>query len=76
MTTIELRLFANLAPLTPPNAMAYPIDSGISVGELLARVGVDAEEARLIFINGVRADLNSCLYGKERVGVFPPVGGG
>ncbi|MCU0237783.1 MAG: hypothetical protein MUC72_12010 [Acidobacteria bacterium] len=34
------------------------------------------EKAKLIFIDGTKADLLSRLNGGERVGVFPPVGGG
>jgi molybdopterin converting factor small subunit len=34
------------------------------------------EKAKLIFINGVKAELTSTLEGGERVGIFPPVGGG
>ena len=76
MTTIELRLFASLAACMPPNAQEYPIESGIRVADLLNQVGVSPSDAKMIFINGKRADHNSNLYGKERVGIFPPVGGG
>lgn len=76
MTTIELKLFASLTAHTPPDAETFPIKSGMRVADLLEQIGVPLSEARLIFINGVRADANSCLYGKERVGIFPPVGGG
>ena len=76
MASIELRLFATLASHTPPDALEYPIESGMRVGDLLEQVGVPLSEAKLIFINGARADADSCLYGKERVGIFPPVGGG
>lgn len=76
MTTIELRLFASLAAGMPADAEKYPIKSGIRVAELLDQIGVPRSEAKMIFINGRRGDHNSCLYGSERVGVFPPVGGG
>ena len=76
MTTIELRLFASLVACMPANAQEYPIQSGIRVADLLDQIGVPHAEAKMIFINGRRGDHNSFLYGKERVGVFPPVGGG
>lgn len=76
MTTIELRLFASLAACMPANAQQYPIKSGIRVADLLDQIGVPHSEAKMIFIDGRRGDPNSCLYGSERVGVFPPVGGG
>ncbi|MGD8660600.1 MAG: hypothetical protein PVH37_11740 [Desulfobacterales bacterium] len=43
---------------------------------LLEELNVPQEKARLIFIDGVKADLSSTLEGGERVGIFPPVGGG
>jgi hypothetical protein len=76
MPTVELRLFATLAALTPANSLAYPIESGMRVRELLVKIGVPVGEAKLIFVNGVRAELESRLFGNERVGIFPPVGGG
>jgi molybdopterin converting factor small subunit len=34
------------------------------------------DQAKLIFINGKKENLESRLYGGERVAIFPPVGGG
>jgi molybdopterin converting factor small subunit len=76
MAAIELRLFASLAVKTPPNALEYDIEPGLSVDGLLKELKVSPEEARLVFINGVRCNLNTLLTGGERVGIFPPVGGG
>jgi len=73
---IQIKLFAGLETFNPPSAGQYEITVGISVGELLARLDIPAEKARLIFINGVKADLDTRLQGGERVGIFPPVGGG
>lgn len=75
-TTIDLRLFATLAAHMPPDAGQYPIESGTTVARLLERLGVPANEVKLIFIDGTRRDLHSPLQGGERVGLFPPVGGG
>jgi len=76
LTTIDLRFFATLAPYTPPDASRYPIASGTTVGQLLDRLQVRYADAKLIFINGIKGDLDSTLQGGERVGIFPPVGGG
>ena len=75
-TTIDLRLFATLGIHTPENASQFPIKGGITVGQLIEQLPLAAEDAKLIFINGVRADLSHQLFGGERVGIFPPVGGG
>jgi molybdopterin converting factor small subunit len=73
---IDLRLFATLAAHMPPEADHYPIECGITVGHLLERLRVPATDVKLVFINGTRGGLHSSLRGGERVGVFPPVGGG
>lgn len=74
--TIDLRLFATLGIHTPENASQFPIPGGITLGQLIDQLPLAAEDAKLIFVNGVRADLNHQLFGGERVGIFPPVGGG
>ena len=73
---IQLKLFATLREFTPPAADNYSIDQGMSIVELLDQIKLPREKAKLIFINGVKAELNSTLEGGERVGIFPPVGGG
>ena len=76
MASIELRLFASLSPRTPPDAMQYDIGMGLSIAQLLEKLGVAHAEAKLIFVDSARADVTTKLLGGERVGIFPPVGGG
>jgi molybdopterin synthase sulfur carrier subunit len=76
MAFIELRLFATLAAQLPDNALHYPIEAGTTIDQLIKLLGVAAPDARLVFINGVRSTLEDQLFGGERVGIFPPVGGG
>jgi molybdopterin converting factor small subunit len=73
---IQLKLFATLQEFTPPEADNYVIEPGISIRDLLEQIEMPREKAKLIFINGVKAELTSTLEGGERVGIFPPVGGG
>ena len=61
---------------TPPSANSYSIEPGISIRNLLEQLGIPEEKAKLIFVDGVKSDLTSTLDGGERVGIFPPVGGG
>ena len=75
-TNVCLQLFAALKHLTPPSADQYPITPGTTVKDLLERIGVPPDQAKLIFINGVKETLTSRLTGGERIGIFPPVGGG
>jgi len=73
---IQIKLFATLQPFTPPAGEKYRIDPGISIRSLLEQLNLPEEKAKLIFIDGIKANLSSTLNGGERVGIFPPVGGG
>ena len=73
---IQIKLFASLQEFTPQSSDEYPIKAGISINSLLEQLNIPPEKAKLIFVNGVKADLTESLKGGERVGIFPPVGGG
>ncbi len=73
---IQIKLFASLQPFMPPSGEKYRINPGISVHNLLEQLNIPQEKAKLIFIDGIKANLSSTLDGGERVGIFPPVGGG
>ena len=75
-TTIDLRLYATLAKQMPENAARYPISEGTTVADLVEALSITVSDAKLIFINGKKAALETALNGGERVGIFPPVGGG
>ena len=74
--TIDLKLFATLAAHSPPDASHYPITTGMTVAHLIELLQIPPVSAKLIFVNGIRVDLETRLTGGERVGIFPPVGGG
>jgi molybdopterin converting factor small subunit len=73
---ITLKLFADLGKFLPDSADNYPVTPGISVRSLIAGLKIPEEKAKLIFIDGVKGELDSIIQGGERIGVFPPVGGG
>jgi len=73
---IQIKLFASLQEFTPPSPDNYAIAKHITVHGLLEKLNIPPEKAKLIFIDGVKAELNATLKGGERVGIFPPVGGG
>lgn len=75
-TFISIKLFATLNGYTPDASDNYPVRSGTTIRDLMERLGVPETEIRLIFIDGVKGNLSSVLRGGERVGIFPPVGGG
>ena len=73
---IDLRCFATLAPLMPANAGAFPIAPGETALELVRRLDIPLEEIKLVFVNGAAASLDTVPADGDRVGIFPPVGGG
>ena len=75
-TKIQLKLFANLQAFTPPAADHFSIKAGITVGELLAQLDIPEDQIKLVFVDGVKSERTTILRGGERVGIFPPVGGG
>lgn len=76
MIEIELRLFATLTKYLPPEPEAFRVSSDTTVETLLIELGIPLEETKLIFINGKKQELDHGLSQGDRVGIFPPVGGG
>jgi molybdopterin converting factor small subunit len=75
-TRIQLKLYATLRAFTPAAGEEYPIRAGLSVRELLRELALPESQAKLVFIDGIQSGLDGTLWGGERVGIFPPVGGG
>lgn len=73
---ITLKCFASLSRFTPPDADAYPIAEGDTAASVVARLGIPLDELKLIFVNGVHAQLSAPLVNGDRLGLFPAVGGG
>jgi len=74
--TISLKLFATLAKRMPEDSSRYPILPGTTVADIVHKLSITEDEAKLIFVNNKRAGLTSVLSDGDRVGIFPPVGGG
>ncbi len=76
-TRIQLRLYATLQKRLPDgDTDRFEIDAGMTVRQLLAALDIPESDAKLVFVNGKKASVATVLNGGERVGVFPPVGGG
>jgi len=73
---IQIKLFATLKRFLPAEADHYPIGPATSVAGLQKALGIGTGQVKLIFINGVRAEPGQVLNDGDRVGMFPPVGGG
>jgi len=75
-TYIQLKLYATLQMFMPSSGERFPIERGMTIDDLLHLLNLPEEKAKLVFVNGRQADLTTALHGGERVGIFPPVGGG
>ena len=73
---IELNFFATLKRYTPKRHDCFPVQQGITLNQLFKYLNIPIEEVNLIFIDGNLGNLDSTLKGKEKVSVFPPLGGG
>jgi len=73
---IELHFFATLERYTPQRHDSFPVQKGITLNQLFEYLNIPIEEVNLIFIDGNLGNLDSTLKGKEKVSVFPPLGGG
>ncbi len=73
---IQIKLFATLNRLLPENAAHYPVAPGTRVADIIEKLRIPQKEAKLIFINSKKADPETVLQNGDRLGIFPPVGGG
>lgn len=73
---IQIKLFATFLDKLPADADRFPVEAGTTVSDLVDVLNIEREDAKLIFINGRKGTLNAILSEGDRVGLFPPVGGG
>lgn len=76
---IEVRLYATLrccAPDHPDGRQLLDLPEGTTVGEAADQLGVARSDIHLVMVNGIGADLDCRLMAGDRLGLFPPVGGG
>ena len=76
MIKIDLRLFATISGYLPGKNECHEIDEDTTIAKLIQDLGIPDELVKLIFINGKRQDRSYKLKHEDRVGLFPPVGGG
>ena len=60
----------------PARGLLMDIEGKLSVAEVCKRLSIPTEPVKIVMINGIGRSLEHILEGDERVGLFPPVGGG
>ena len=79
---IEIKLFASLKKLLPPQAdgstATLEVEDGLTVAGLLGQLQGPKELAQLVLVNGVNieGEYSRTLGEGDTVSVFPPVAGG
>jgi molybdopterin converting factor small subunit len=73
---ITIKLFATLRGYAPANTDRYAVAPGTTVADVVRDLNIPVKDAKLIFINSIRRELDTPLQDGDRLGIFPPVGGG
>jgi molybdopterin converting factor small subunit len=77
---VEVRLFATLATFLPSNsrdgAAVVEIPDGATIHDVTRRLGIPADLARVVLVNGRDAGADAPLAAEDIVTIFPPLAGG
>ena len=77
---VEVHLFASFTKYLPENAEGQMIwmelDEGTTIEQVLIKLGVPLDHVKLVFLNNVKAPMDTILKEGDRMGAFPPVAGG
>ncbi len=60
----------------PYAGISLEVTCGTPVSQIISRLGLPEEEVTLIMVDGQRRGVDFLLAGDERLGLFPPIGGG
>jgi molybdopterin converting factor small subunit len=78
---VNVKLYATLRQFAPPEtaigeSFRVELEQG-TISEIINRLGFPSDQARIIFVNGIRTfDIEQELSEDDLVVFFPPVGGG
>lgn len=77
MVPLTVNLYANLREYAGGAAsVELEIEPGRTIQEVVAGLGIPAEQTKIIFVDNRRADLGCSLQGGERLDLFSAIGGG
>ena len=60
----------------PIKGTRLSVDKEMTVAQLCEHMTIPPDRIKLVMVNGKNESLDYLLKGDERVGLFPPVGGG
>ncbi|MBP2634487.1 MAG: thiamine protein [Firmicutes bacterium] len=76
---VEVRLYATLrryTPASPDGVISLEVPEGVTILDLVKKIGIDPAEIHLMMVNGTGCELEKIINSGDRIGLFPPVGGG
>jgi sulfur carrier protein ThiS len=79
---MPLQIFLNatlrqyISAYDPYKGLALEVAPGTAVARVFEQLGLPAQEVTLIMVDGRRREADYVLQGNERLGLFPPIGGG
>jgi sulfur carrier protein ThiS len=80
MKEIEVRLYSSLRKYHPDpggsQALAIRLGDQANLGKLLSDLKIPEEEVAVVMVNGRSEKKDYLLQNKDRVGLFPLIGGG
>jgi len=80
MIAVEVRLFASLREYYPDlglgEALTITLDDEAKLGDLLDEMKIPREEIVIVMVNGKREEESCPLRDRDRIGIFPLIGGG
>jgi molybdopterin converting factor small subunit len=77
---IHLKLYATLRKYLPGvplgESVPFEIPDEGRVEDILNKLHISTENAKVVFVNGIHQDLKDPLHAEDLVVIFPPIGGG
>lgn len=77
---VEVQLHATLASFLPPSgrdgAAILDLDDGVTVADVVGRLGIPADLSRIVLVNGHDVEDTTGLRDGDVVDIFPPLAGG
>lgn len=75
MINIKVRLFANLRE-NRNKEMMIELGEGSTIKDIIEILNIPREDAAILLVNGLGAELDKILDDNDTVSIFPPLGGG
>lgn len=75
MINVKVRLFANLRE-NRDKEMMIELGEGSTIKDIIEILNIPREDAAILLVNGLGAELDKILEDNDTVSIFPPLGGG